>query len=100
MTWVRSAMILMGIGYATDKLAALDALHGVRTALRVYGHALGLLVVVGGVAVAAAALPRYLAARARIESAHFSPHPWADLALVGALAAAALVVLILLTVAR
>lgn len=100
MAWVRTGMILMGIGYAIDKLAALDALHGVRTALRAYGHALGLLVVVGGVVVAAAALPRYVAARARIESARFSPHPRADLALVGALAVAGLVVLVLLTVAR
>lgn len=100
MTWVRTGMILMGMGYATDKLAALDALHGVRTALRAYGHTLGLLVVVGGVVVAAAALPRYVAARARIEFARFSPHPGADLALVGALAVGALVVLVLLTVAR
>ncbi len=95
--WVRTGMVLIGIGYAADKLAAVDALHGVANA---YGRPVGLVAVLAGVAVAAAALPRFLLARARIEAARFQPRVGADLALVGAVAAGGLVVLIALAVTR
>lgn len=100
LTWVRMGLVLMGIGYATDKVAALDALHGLGGALRGYGRPLGLAAIAAGIVLAAAALPRFLGARTRIESASFSPRPWADLALIGALAGAALALLLVLTVAR
>jgi uncharacterized membrane protein YidH (DUF202 family) len=100
LAWVRMGLVLMGIGYATDKLAALDVLRGVPSPLRTYGHGLGLLVVAGGVVLSAVALPRFLSSRARIEAARFEPRPAADLALVGALAAAGLALLALLAVAR
>ncbi len=95
--WVRTGMVLIGIGYAADKLAAVDALYGVANA---YGRPVGLVAVLAGVAVAAAALPRFLLARARIESARFQPSVGTDLALVGAVAAGGLVVLIALAVTR
>ena len=100
LSWVRMGLVLMGIGYATDKVAVLDALYGVGGALRVYGRPLGLVAIGAGVLLAAAALPRFLAARTRIESERFEPRPGADLALVGALAAGALAVLALLAVTR
>jgi hypothetical protein len=93
-------MILMGVGYAADKLAALDALYGVGSALRTVGHPLGLLVVLAGVVVTALALPRYLLARARVESDRFEPRVGADLALVGALGVGGLVLLVALAVLR
>lgn len=100
LAWVRTGLVLMGIGYAADRVAALDALHGAGGALRMYGRPLGLAAIVGGIVLTAAALPRFLDARARIESARFSPRPWADVALVAVLAAAALALLVVLTVAR
>jgi putative membrane protein len=100
LAWVRTGMILMGIGYTADKLAALDAVHGVSGGLRSLGHPLGLLVVASGVAVTAAALPRFLHARARIESERFIPRVGADVALVGLLGVGGLALLIVLTVAR
>ena len=100
LTWVRVGMILMGIGYTADKLAELDALHGVASGLRTLGHPLGLLVVAAGVAFTAAALPRFLAARARIESDRYEPHVGADLALVGALGVGGLALLLALAVVR
>jgi uncharacterized membrane protein YidH (DUF202 family) len=93
-------MILMGIGYAADKLAALDALHGVGSGLPTFGHPLGLLVVLVGVAVTALALPRFLRARARIESDRFEPRVGADLALIGALGIGGLVLVVALAVLR
>jgi putative membrane protein len=100
LAWVRTGLVLMGIGYAMDKLAALERLRGVEGPLQVYGHDAGLLVVGAGVVVTAAALPRFLRARARVESGRFEPHPGADLALVGALAAGGLAFLVLVAVAR
>lgn len=100
LAWVRMGLVLMGIGYATDKVAALHALYGVGGALRAYGRPLGLVAIGAGVLLAAAALPRFLAARARIESERFEPRPGTDLALIGALAAGALAVLALLAVTR
>jgi uncharacterized membrane protein YidH (DUF202 family) len=94
LTWVRTAMILMGAGYAADKTAALGGV------LRPYGRPLGLALVGAGVAVTAAALPRFLLARAAIESGRFDPRPGVDLALVGAVGVGALVVLVVLAVTR
>ncbi len=95
--WVRTGMVLIGIGYAAEKLAAVDALHGVANA---YGRPLGLAAVLAGVAVAATALPRFLLARARIESERFQPRVGADLALVGAVAAGGLIILVALAATR
>jgi uncharacterized membrane protein YidH (DUF202 family) len=93
-------MILMGVGYAADKLAALDALYGVASGLRTIGRPLGLVVVLAGVAVTALALPRFLRARARIESDRFEPRVGADVALIGALGVGGLVLLVALAVLR
>jgi hypothetical protein len=93
-------MILMGIGYAADKLTALDALYGAGSGLRRLGHPLGLLVVLAGSALTALALPRFLRARARIESDRFEPHVGADLALIGALGVGGLVLVVALAVLR
>src|SRR5260370_22563178 len=57
LAWVRTGMVLIGIGYGADKLAAVDTLHGVANA---YGRPVGLVAVLAGVTVAAAALPRFL----------------------------------------
>jgi len=100
LTWVRTGMILTAIGYTADKLAVLDALHGVPSGLRTVGHPLGLLVVAAGVAFTAAALPRFLRARARIESARFEPRVGTDLALIGALGIGGLALLVALAVLR
>ena len=100
LTWVRSGLILMGIGYTADKVATLDALHGVGSGLRTLGHPLGLIVVAGGVAMTAAALPRFLRARARIESDRYTPRVGADLALVGALGVGGLALLVTLAALR
>jgi putative membrane protein len=100
LTWVRTGMILMGVGYTADKLAALDALHGVSSGLRMLGHPLGLLLVAAGVFFTGVALPRFLRARARIESAEFAPRVGADLALVGALGIGGVALLVVLAVAR
>jgi len=97
LAWVRTGMILMALGYASDKTAALEAAG---SPLHVYGRPLGVAAAGAGVVVAAAALPRFLRARARIESARFEPRPWADLALVAALGLGVVVVLILLSVTR
>ncbi|HXM58360.1 MAG TPA: DUF202 domain-containing protein [Candidatus Dormibacteraeota bacterium] len=94
LAWVRTGMILMGAGYATDKVAALGG------PMRAYGRPLGLLLVGTGMVVAAAALPRFVRSRRRIESGRFEPRPGADLALVGGVGVGALVVLILLAVTR
>ena len=100
LTWVRTGMILMGIGYSADKLAVLDALHGVDSGLRTLGHLLGLVLVVAGVATTAAALPRFIRARARIESDRYAPRVGADLALVGTLGIGGLALLVTLAVVR
>ena len=100
LTWVRLGIALMGVGYGADKLAALDALHGVAGGLRTLGHSAGLLVIGAGVVMSAVALPRFLRARARIESDRFVPRVGTDLALVGGLGVGALVVLLALAVAR
>jgi len=100
LTWVRTGMILMGIGYAADKLANLDALHGVSSGVRRLGHPVGMAVVAGGVVIAGTALPRFLRARARIESDRFAPRVGTDLALVAALGVGALVLLVALAVVR
>lgn len=100
LAWVRTGMILMGVGYTADKLAALDALHGLSGGLRRLGHPLGLLVVASGVAVTASALPRFLRARARIESDRFTPQVGADLALLVLLGGGGLALLIALSVLR
>jgi uncharacterized membrane protein YidH (DUF202 family) len=97
LAWVRTGMVLIGVGYATDELAALAAAG---SALRAHGRPLGLVLVAAGTAVAAAALPRYLGARRRIESPRFEPRPGADLALVAGLAVGAVAVLVLVAVAR
>jgi len=100
LTWVRTGMVLMGIGYAAAKLATLDALHGVSGGLRALGRPAGLLVVLAGMVVAAAALPRFLRARARIESESFEPRVGTDLALIGGLALGGLLLLAALAVTR
>lgn len=100
LAWVRTGMILMGVGYTADKLAALDALHGLSGGLRRLGHPLGLLVVASGVAVTASALPRFLRARTRIESDRFTPQVGADLALLVLLGGGGLALLIALSVLR
>ena len=100
LTWVRTGMIFMGIGYTADKVAELDALHGLSGGLRALGHPLGLLAVAAGVVLTALALPRYVRARARIESDTFVPRVEADLALIGAMGVGALVLLVTLVVAR
>jgi uncharacterized membrane protein YidH (DUF202 family) len=100
LTWVRLGLVLMGAGYALDKLAVLDALFRTGGAEEAYGRPLGLLALCAGVAVAAAALPRFLLARARIESERFQPRPGADLVLVGMVAAGALALLVVLSVTR
>jgi uncharacterized membrane protein YidH (DUF202 family) len=100
LAWIRTGLVLMGVGYATDKLAALAVLHGAVGGLLPYGRPLGLAAIGAGVLLAAAALPRFLGARARIESARFEPRPGTDLALIVALAAGALVLLLLLAVTR
>jgi uncharacterized membrane protein YidH (DUF202 family) len=100
LTWLRTGVILMAAGCATDKVAALDRVRGGSDALRSYGRPLGLLAVVAGVALAAATLPRFLRARARIESDRFDPGPGLDLALIAALGLGAAVVLVLLAMTR
>lgn len=100
LVWVRMGLLLMGAGYTLDKVAALERLRGVPGDLLAYGRAAGLAGVLAGVAVAAAALPRFLAARARIESESLEARPGADLLLVGAVGAGGLALLVLLTVAR
>lgn len=100
LTWIRMGIVLIGIGYAADKLAALDVLYGVSGGLRTLGHLAGLLVVGAGVVMSAVALPRFLRARARIESDRFAPRVGADLALVGGLGAGALALLVALAVTR
>src|SRR5262252_6065830 len=100
LTWVRTGMILMGIGYTTDKVAELDALHGLSGGLRTLGHPLGLVAMASGVVFSALALPRFLRARARIESDQFVPRVGADLALIGALGVGGLILLVTLAVAR
>ena len=100
LAWVRTGMILMGIGYTADKVAELDALHGVAGGLGTLGHPLGLAVVAAGVVFATLALPRFLRARARIESDTFVPHVGADLALSVALGVGGLVLLVTLVVVR
>jgi putative membrane protein len=100
LTWVRTGMILIGIGYTADKVAELDALHGVSGGLRTLGHPLGLVVVAAGVVSTALALPRFLRARARIESSTFVPRVGADLALIVALGAGGLALLVTLAVVR
>jgi len=97
LAWVRSGIVLVGIGYATDKLAVLAAAG---TSLRAYGRPLGLLLVVAGIVLTAAGLPRYLGARRRIESPHLESRPWADLVLLGALGVGGVGILVLLAVAR
>jgi hypothetical protein len=93
-------MILMGIGYTADKVAELDALHGVSDGLRTLGRPLGLVAVAAGVVFTAVALPRFLRARARIESDTFVPRVGADLVLIGALGVGGLVLLVTLVAAR
>jgi len=100
LTWVRTGMVLMGIGYTADKVAELDALHGVTGGLRTLGHPLGLTVVAAGVVFSALALPRYLRARTRIESDQFVPRVGADVALIAALGVGGLVLLVTLVVVR
>jgi putative membrane protein len=100
LTWVRTGMILIGIGYTADKVAELDALYGVSGGLRTLGHPLGLVVVAAGVVFTALALPRFLRARARIESSTFVPRVGADLALIVALGAGGLALLVTLAVVR
>jgi len=95
--WVRTGMILMAVGYGSDKLAALESAG---SPLRTYGRPLGIVAASAGVVVAAAALPRFLWARARIESPRFEPRPWADLALVVALGVGVIVALALLAATR
>jgi putative membrane protein len=100
LVWIRTGMFLMAVGYGTDKVGVLYTLYGVPSALVSYGHVLGLLAVGGGICLTAAALPRYLWQRRRIESPTFVPRPWADLALLLALGLGGLALLIVLVVAR
>jgi uncharacterized membrane protein YidH (DUF202 family) len=100
LVWVRTGLLLMAAGYALDKVTALDRLRGIPGTLVTYGRPAGLAAVLAGVAVAAAALPRFLAARAHIESDRLETRPDADLLLVGVLGAGALALLVLLAVAR
>jgi uncharacterized membrane protein YidH (DUF202 family) len=101
LAWVRTGIVLMGIGYALDKLAAVGLRFGGGGAgALAFARPLGLVVVAGGVAVAAAALPRFLGARSRIESASMASGLALDLALVGVLAGCALAVLAGLAAAR
>ena len=100
LVWVRIGILLMGAGYALDKLTALDRLYGPPGTLLTYGRPAGLGGVLAGVAVAAAALPRFLAARRRIESEALEVRPGADLALVGLVGAGGLALLVLLVVVR
>jgi putative membrane protein len=99
LAWVRVGIVLVGIGYALDKLAAVARLSGSGGGLAL-ARPVGLLAVAGGVAVAAAALARFLGARARIESPRFEPWPVIDLALAAVVGACALLVLLALMVAR
>ena len=100
LTWVRTGMVLIGIGYTADKVAELDALHGVSGGLRTVGHPLGLAVVAAGVVLTALALPRFLRARSRIESDTFVPRVGADVALIVALGVGGLLLLVTLVVVR
>src|SRR5215472_15757869 len=100
LVWVRTGLVLMGIGYSLDKLAVLEGLYAAGGGLGRYGRALGLLTLGGGVVLCAAALPRFLRARTLIESARLVPRPGADLALVGVVAGVALAVLVALGVSR
>jgi putative membrane protein len=100
LTWIRTGMILMGVGYTTDKLAVLDALYGVPSLVTRYGRPLGILAVAGGVVLGGAALPRFLWQRRRIESPSFVPGPWADVALLLALGLGGMVLLVVLAVSR
>ena len=96
LTWVRTAVIVMALGYTLDKLGALSTALGRGGSVAEYGRPLGLLALAAATVMAAAALPRFLWARARIESARYEPHLAADLALIGALALGALVVFVVL----
>lgn len=96
LSWVRMGLVLMGIGYALDKVAAVEVVRGVGGALDRYGRSLGMLVLGAGMGLVLAALPRFLFARARIESATFEARPAADLVLVGAVAAGAVAILAVL----
>ena len=96
LTWVRTAVIVMALGYTLDKLGALSAELGRGGGVAAYGRPLGLLALAAGTVMAAAALPRFLLARARIESARYEPNIGADLALIGALALGALVLFLVL----
>jgi putative membrane protein len=100
LTWVRTGMVLMGIGYTADKVAELDALHGVSGGLRTLGHTLGLAMVAVGVVFTSLALPRFMRARGRIESDTFVPRVGADLVLIVALGVGGLVLLVTLVVVR
>ena len=100
LAWVRVSLLLMAAGYAVDKLAALDARSGAGGLAAAPGRRLGLLAAGAGVVVAAAALARFLRARARIEAERFAPRPAADLALAGVVAAGALVALAVLAGTR
>jgi uncharacterized membrane protein YidH (DUF202 family) len=100
LTWIRVAVLLMSAGYGLDKLAALDALHGVRGFATEYGRSLGLLALAAAVVTAVATLVRFLRARGRIESARYEARPAADVALVGWVAAGTLAVLVMLVITR
>lgn len=99
LAWVRVGIVLIGIGYALDKLAAIGELMAPGRGLA-FGRPLGVVVVACGVVVAAASLARFLGARARIESSRFEPWPAIDLALAGVVGTCALVILLGLAVAR
>jgi putative membrane protein len=100
LAWVRMGVVLMAAGYGLDKLALLEALNGHGSQPRSLGRPLGLLAVVAGMLMTVAALWRYLRARERIESDRFEARPPADLALIGAVAAGALVFAVALLVTR
>jgi uncharacterized membrane protein YidH (DUF202 family) len=102
LAWVRTGVVLMGVGYGLDKLAAVDRLHGVHSVLTLSGRPLGLASVIGGVGLSVASLPRFLLGRARIESDRLEPgfRLPSDLLLIVVLAAGGLGLLVVLTVAR
>ncbi|HEY4026588.1 MAG TPA: DUF202 domain-containing protein [Candidatus Dormibacteraeota bacterium] len=100
LAWVRTGIVLIGVGYAVSEVAIVERLAGAGTDLAAYGRPLGLVAIAGGVAVAAASLLRFLDARARIESAHIEPRLAVDAALIAVTAASALVVLLSLVVDR
>lgn len=100
LSWVRFSVVLMGVGYALDKLAVLGLLSGTSGLVEQHGRALGRGLVVVGVVVAGAALPRFARARSRVESGRFEPHIASDLALVALLAAGGLGLLAVLAASR